>query len=247
MQINGNSLIKSGESADDLQLDNLMIIQKQSGYKFSTDSVLLANFARTSKNDIYVDFCTGSGVVAILVNEKNHPKRCIGVEIQSEVADMARRSVSLNNLDIEIFNESISETPAHLGAESVDVITVNPPYNTAGKTSENDEIALSTHEILTNFDEIAFFSSKLLKYGGKLFLVHRADRLADIIFSLKKNKLEPKVLRIVYPKRDRGPNLILIEAKKGAKPGIKILGNLILMNDDGTETDELKRIYSRKS
>ena len=112
---------------------------------------------------------------------------------------------------------------------------------------KNDEIAIATHEIKTNLAKIVQASAKLLKFGGKIFMVHRSDRLASIMFELKKNKLEPKVLRVVYPKKNKEPNLVLIEAKKGAKEGLKIKEPLILNNDDGSETDELKKIYCRKN
>jgi len=241
-----NNLIYSGERLDDLELDNLMIIQKQSGYKFSTDSVLLANFAKVRSNDIYVDFCTGSGVVAILASYKNKVKKTYAVELQQQMADMAKRSVIYNNLQIEIINDDLKNMPKVLGYESVDVITVNPPYNPVGLTSENNEIAIATHEIKTNLSIIVETASKVLKYGGKLYMVHRSDRLADILFELKKYNLEPKVLRVVYPKISKEPNLVLIEAKKGAKSGLKILNPLVLCNEDGTETEELKQIYCRK-
>lgn len=241
-----NNFLLEGESLDDLQLDNLMIIQKQSGYKFSTDSVLLANFAKIKRLDTYVDLCSGSGIVAILAYYKNKPQKCYAVEIQPEIADMAKRSMIYNNLDITVFNESLTETYKTLGSESVDVITINPPYNTNEKYSNNMQIAISTHEILTNLEEIALFSSKLLKFGGKIYMSHRADRLAEIMYELKKYKLEPKVLRVVYPKQSKEPNLVLIEAQKGAKSGLKILTPLVLNNEDGTETDELKEIYNRK-
>jgi len=241
-----NNLIYSGERLDDLELDNLMIIQKQSGYKFSTDSVLLANFAKVRSNAIYVDFWTGSGVVAILASYKNKVKKTYAVELQQQMADMAKRSVIYNNLQIEIINDDLKNMPKVLGYESVDVITVNPPYNPVGLTSENNEIAIATHEIKTNLSIIVETASKVLKYGGKLYMVHRSDRLADILFELKKYNLEPKVLRVVYPKISKEPNLVLIEAKKGAKSGLKILNPLVLCNEDGTETEELKQIYCRK-
>ncbi len=241
-----NSLLKNDEVLDDLELDGLKVIQKKSGYKFSTDSVLLSNFAKAKPSDVYVDICSGSGVIAILTSYKNSVKTCYAVEIQSEMADMARRSMEYNNLYIQVLNEDLKDSVKTLGAESVDVITVNPPYNAVGKPSEQDEIAVATHEIKTNLAEIAETSSKLLRFGGKLFMVHRSDRLADIIFELKSHGLEPKVLRVVYPKASKEPNLILIEAKKGAKSGIKVLSPLILMNEDGTETEELKIIYNRK-
>lgn len=242
-----NNILLDGESLDDLQLDNLMIIQKQSGYKFSTDSVLLANFVRIKHSETYVDFCSGSGVIALLAYYKNKPKKCYAVEIQSDIADMAKRSMEYNKLDITVLNESLTETYKTLGAESVDVISINPPYNTNNKSSNIPEIALSTHEISINLEQIALFSSKLLKFGGRFYMVHRADRLAEIIFELKKYNLEPKVLRIVYPKKSKEPNLVLIEAKKGAKTGLKILSPLVLNNEDGSETEELKQIYNRNT
>lgn len=238
-----------GEQLDDLELDDLKIIQKNDGYKFSTDSVLLANFAKAKPNDICIDLCSGSGVVAMLFLWKNKIKKEIAVEIQPRLADMAKRSAEFNNLTdrLEIVNMDLKNAPKELGFEIADVITVNPPYNTSQSHSETEEIAIATHELKTNLKEIAQNSAKLLKFGGKLYMVHRSDRLADIIYELKKCKLEPKVLQIVYPKATKEPNLVLIEAKKGAKTGLKILASLILNNEDGSETEELKQIYNRKA
>ena len=243
-----NNLLKENERLDDLQLDNLEIIQRKDGYKFSTDSVLLANFAKAKQNDIYVDLCSGSGVVAILFSWKNKIKKSYAVEIQQRLADMAKRSIEHNNLSkrIEVLNINLNQTHNVLGYESVDVITVNPPYNEAGLTSETDEIAMATHELATNLSEIVKESSKLLKFGGKLFMVHRADRLVDILCECRANKLEPKILRVVYPKVSKEPNLILLEAHKGGKPGIKTQKPLILNEENGAETEELKKIYCRK-
>lgn len=245
--IQQNSLLKNGETLDDLEYDNLKIIQSKFGYKFSTDSVLLANFGKAKQNDVYVDLCSGSSVIAMLFLCKNKIKKGYAVEIQERLADMAERSIKYNNLQdrLSVLNEDLENVYKTLGYESVDVITVNPPYNEIGETSDNDEIAIATHEIKTNLSKIAEASAKLLKYGGKIFMVHRSDRLASIMFELKKNKLEPKVLRIVYPKKSKAPNLVLIEAKKGAKAGIVIKEPLILNNEDGSETDELKEIYGR--
>ena len=238
--------LREGEHLDDLELGGLMLIQKHGGYKFSTDSVLLSSFAKIKSNDVYVDLCSGSGVVAILVTFKCGLKNAYAVEIQPRLSDMAERSAKFNNLPITVLNEDLRQVFKTLGHESVDAITVNPPYNQAGVTSETDEIAKATHEICVNLREICEASAKLLKFGGKIFMVHRADRLAEIMFELKSASLEPKRLRVVYPKQGKEPNLVLIEAKKGAKPGLKIESPLILNNDDGTETDELKKIYNRK-
>ena len=244
-----NSLLKPNERLDDLEFDNLKIIQDKNGYKFSTDSVLLANFGKAKQNDVYVDLCSGSAVVAILFSCKNKIKKTYAVEIQPRLADMAKRSVELNGLTdkISVINMDLSEAYKILGCESVDVITINPPYFDSGKCSENDEIKIATHEVMTNISKIAQSACKLLKYGGKIYLVHRADRLSSVIFELVKNNLEPKVLRVVYPKLTKEPNLVLIEAKKGAKAGLKIMQPLILNNADGSETEELRQIYSRKN
>lgn len=240
------SLIFADETLDDLELDGLKIIQKKNGYKFSTDSVLLANFASTKRRDTLVDLCSGSGVVAILCSYKNHTKRTIMVEIQQEIADMARRTVELDGLkNIEVQNIDLADSSKVIGCETVDVVTVNPPYNVEGETSSSSEIAKSTHEISTNLFDVCRQSSKLLKFGGKFFAVIRADRIFDIFKCLTANNLEPKRLRFVYPKLSKNANLVLIEAKKGSKSGLTIEKPLILCNDDGTETVELKQIYGR--
>lgn len=240
------NLLKENESLDDLECKGLKLIQNKNGYKFSTDSVLLANFAKGKQTDRYVDLCSGSGVVAILFACKNNIKEAYAVEIQSDLADMCRRSLEYNNLEnIKVLNIDLSKTHEVLGNESVDVVTINPPYNEQGKTSNMSQIAMATHEISTNLNEICMECFKLLKFGGKLFMVHRADRLVDILFFLRQNKLEPKVIRIVYPKANKQPNLVLIEAKKGAKKGIKFIDPLIITNDDGSESDETKKIYNR--
>ena len=244
-----NLILKDDERLDDLQLDDLKIIQRASGYKFSTDSVLLANFGKAKQNDIYVDLCSGSGVVAILFSWKNKIKKSYAVEIQPQLADTAKRSIEYNGLadKIEVLNQNLHDAHQTLGYESVDVITVNPPYNPVGETSLTDEIAIATHELKTNLKNIVCEASKLLKFGGKLYMVHRADRLVDILSLMREFKLEPKVLRVVYPNTKKEPNLVLVEAKKGAKMGLKIMSPLVLNNLDGTETDELKKIYSRKA
>lgn len=243
-----NNLLKENESLDDLECKGIQLIQNKNGYKFSTDSVLLANFAKGKPSDRYVDLCSGSGVVAILFACKNNIKNAFAVEIQSELADMCLRSLEYNKLsNIKVLNINLNTAHEVLGSESVDVITVNPPYNEQGKTAEDSQIAIATHEIETNLEEICKECFKLLKFGGKLFMVHRADRLVDIMFQLRQNKLEPKVLRVVYPKASKEPNLVLIEVKKGARKGLKILSPLVITNEDGTETDEVKKIYNRKS
>lgn len=240
-------MLKENERIDDLQLDDLKIIQNKNGYKFSTDSVLLANFGKAKASDKYLDLCSGSGVVAILFSWKNKIKNSSLIEIQPGLANQAIRSIDMNNLKIDVINDDLKNSLKYFKQEEIDVITVNPPYNIATEEMDETEFSIATHELKTSLEEIVFVSSKLLKFGGKFFMVNRADRLSDIVYELKKCKLEPKRLQIVYPKAKKEPNLILIEAKKGAKSGLKILQPLILNNEDGSETDELKEIYNRKT
>lgn len=246
VQFQENNLLKENEQFEDLQLNGLRLIQSKDGYKFSTDSVLLANFGKAKASDKYLDMCSGSGVVAILFSCKNKIKESFIVELQERLADMARRSIEANSLNIKVINDDLKNCLKYFIQESLDVITVNPPYNFLPNEIEETEISIATHELKTSLTEIVLTASKLLKFGGKFFMVHRADRLSDIIFELKKCKLEPKRLQIVYPKVEKEPNLVLIEAKKGAKSGIKILEPLILMTQDGCETQQLKNIYNRQ-
>ena len=242
-----NILLKKGERIDDLELDGLKIIQRVGGYKFSTDSVLLSNFGKARSLDKYVDLCSGSGVVAILFSYKNKLKKAYAVEIQENMADMAKRSIKLNRLDdkIEVVCADIKDGTKLFGHETIDVITVNPPYNKVGEISEEEEIAIATHEVKLKLDELISVSSKLLKFGGKLFIVYRADRITELICELAKNNLEPKVIEFVYPNSKKEANLVLIEAKKGAKSGVKILKPLVICNDDGTMTKEVQKIYGK--
>ncbi len=242
-----NKFLAAGESFDDLQLDGLKIIQKKGGYKFTGDSVLLANFSKARPGDKYLDLCSGSGVVAILFSWKNKIKTSAAIELQPRLADMARRSVEANNLNINIVNDDLKNAMKHFCAGEFDVITVNPPYNLSQGEIEETEISIATHELKTSLTDICEVASKLLKFGGKLVMVHRADRLAEVIFELKKRKLEPKRLQIVYPKAQKEPNLILVEAKLGGNSGLKILPPLVMFDENNNETEALKKIYNRKS
>lgn len=242
-----NNLLKENEQFDDLQLDGLKIIQSKNGYKFTSDSVLLANFAKGKASDKYLDLCSGSGVVAILFSWKNKIKDASIIEIQPRLADMAKRSIEANNLNIKTINDDLKNALNYFYNECFDIITVNPPYNISDLSSCESEITIATHELKVTLSDIAEAASKLLKFGGKLFMVHRADRLSDVIYELKKRKLEPKRLQIVYPKTSKEPNLILIEAKKGAKSGLKILAPLVVFDENNNETKDIKKIYNRKS
>lgn len=228
----------------------LKIIQRQKGFKFGIDAVLLSHFVTIKKHDKIVDLGTGSGIIPLLLygiyGGKNN-LNITGIEIQKIYAEMAQRSIKMNSLEqhIKVIHADLKDAPNILGYESFDVVITNPPYRKAsiGKISPCDERAIARHELLCSLEDIITTSFKLLKYGGRFAMVHLPERLSEIIFLLKKYALEPKRMRLVYPD-DRSPsNLLLIECVKGGKPQLNILPPLIVYRHDGNYTDEILNIY----
>ena len=214
------------------------------------DSVLLSDFAKQIKKDSRVlDLGTGTGIISILLCGKTNLKEIIGVEIQKEVFEMAERSAKLNNLEkrFKVVNYDIRDISKKFPANSFDSIVTNPPYKrkNTGLKSENKSQQISRHEIMCTIEDIAKVSRYLLKNNGQIYMVHRPDRLVDIIDTFKKYKLEPKTIRFIYPKINKESNLILIKATKGGKSFLRIEKPLIIYNEDGTYTDEILKIYNK--
>lgn len=245
-----NNLIKENERIDDLQINNLKIIQNNNGFCFGIDSVLLTDFARTIKNNSsIIDLGTGTGIIPILLTAKIKAKKIIGIEIQEDVAEMAQRSITLNNLEekIEIINGDIKEIDKKFGKGKYDVIITNPPYikNNTGLKNENNSKLISRHEIECTIEDIARVSNSLLKDKGEVYMVHRPDRLMDIMESFRRYKLEIKEMRLVYPSKDSQANLILIKAVKNSKPFLKIQKPLFVYQDKEKYDDEILKIYNK--
>lgn len=242
--------IKENERVDDLQLKGLNIIQNKDGFCFGVDAVLLANFCEIKKKSKVVDLGTGTGIIPFIIWGKNDVSKIHAVEIQEEVADMANRSIMMNGLEdvIEINNINLKEAPKVLGEEQFDVVTSNPPYKPAGAGILNpgDKKAISRHEITCNLEDVIQSASKLLKHNGRFFMVHRPQRLADIICLMRKYRIEPKVIRFVHPKVDKRPNMVLIKGLKYAKPELKFMNPLYVYKEDGDYTDEIYKIYGEQ-
>lgn len=243
--------IKENERIDDLEYKGLKIIQNKDGFCFGIDSILLSDFAKEIPNNAKViDLGTGTGIISILLCEKTKLSKIIGVEIQKEVYELAQRNSKLNNLEnkFEVINENIKNLENILEKNSFDAIVTNPPYKkeNTGLTNENKLKLISRHEIEANLEDFIEISSKLLKNNGAFYMVHRPERLADIIDILRKNKLEPKTLQLIYPKINKQPTMILIKAIKNAKPFLKIKEPLIIYNQNNTYTDEVLKIYNKK-
>ena len=233
-----------------LGYDNMKIIQNTNMFSFSLDSVLLANFVSLNKNITNVlDIGCGNAPIPLILSTKTSAS-ITGVEIQSDVYDMAKRSVSINNLDdrINIVNDDINNYVNNIESDTFDVITCNPPFfkvNPGSNFNESEYKVIARHEVKLDLNQLFKISRKLLKNGGVVSIVHRPDRLIDIISVMRENNIEPKRLRFIYPKEGRECNMILIEGSKNGNSGLKILPPLITHNFDGSYTKEVLEYFER--
>ena len=206
--------INIDESIDDLQLNGLMLIQKQSGFRFGVDAVLLSDFANVKKKHRVLDLCTGTGIVPFLVYGKYSPKEVWGVEIQEDMVEMANRSSQLNKTDDIVKFKCADLKDKKLVNElgRFDVVTVNPPYklNNAGILNPNDKLAIARHEILCNLEDVIVSARRLLADNGRMFIVHRPERLADIFGLMRKYNIEPKRVKMIHPSAKKAPNIVLV-------------------------------------
>lgn len=243
--------LKENERIDDLEYKGLKIIQNTEGFCFGIDSVLLSDFAKDIKRDSKViDLGTGTGIIGILLCAKTEISQMIGVEIQKEVYDMAKRNIKLNKLEekFTLMNINIKELEGMQEIGKFDAVVTNPPYKkeNTGIKNENEKKLISRHEITANLEDFIKISALLLKDKKDLYIVHRPDRLVDIIELLRKYKLEPKKLKLVYPKPEKEPNLLLIKATKNAKPFLKVEKPLYVYKENGEYTDEILKIYGKE-
>lgn len=242
-------MIKTDECLDDLQ-NGLFIIQKQNGFKFGIDAVLLADFAKNARSSATLDLCTGTGIVPILLSKKTDTQQIFGLEIQEDIAEMAQRSVQYNNLNERVYitGGDLNNAPCIYGRGKFDKITCNPPYMKcgAGLQNDTDTKSVSRHEIMCTLDDVLRVSRELLISKGRFFMVHRASRLADILCTMRKYRIEPKQLRLVHPSPEKAPNLVLVEGMKDGGEELKILPPLYVYDSDGNYSEEINKIYGRK-
>lgn len=243
--------LKENERIDDLEYKNLKIIQKNNGFCFGIDAVLLSDFAKDIRNNSKVmDLGTGTGILPILLSGKTKLSIIYGIEVQKDIADMAKRSVILNKLEdkIQIINEDINNLENIFELNSFDAIVTNPPYKNknTGKINNNEYKYISRHETTADLKKFISVSSKMLKDKGSLYIIHRPERLADIMFELRNNKIEPKVIRFIHSNINKEPKLVLIKAIKNAKIFLKTEKPLFVYDEKGNYTDEILKIYNKK-
>ncbi|MBP3784901.1 MAG: tRNA1(Val) (adenine(37)-N6)-methyltransferase [Butyrivibrio sp.] len=243
----GTIELKDSERLDDLQRNGLKIIQDPERFCFGMDAVLLSGFANAKEGDRVLDLGTGTGIIPILMSAKTGARELIGLEIQEESADMARRSVRLNDLEdkVKIVQGDIKEAGQIFDAAFFDVVTSNPPYmiNSHGLQNPDAPKAIARHEVCCSLEDVVAAAARCLKSGGKFYMVHRPFRLAEIMVVMHEYKLEPKRMQLVYPFVDKEPSMVLIEGARGGKSRITVEKPLIIYEAPGKYTPEIYDIY----
>ena len=244
-----NSILLSDETLDDLQLNGIHIIQKKDAFRFGVDAVILANFANVKNNSRVIDLCTGTGIIPLILSAKSNAKSITGIEIQEEMVEMANRSVKINELcnKVNFIHGDLKDKELLKKIEKADVVTVNPPYklNNSGILNPNDKTAIARHEIMCNLEDVISSARNLLKDNGRLYMVHRPERLADILTLMRKYKIEPKRIRMVHPSFYKAPNIVLVEGQRDGGKFLKFDSPLYVYKEKGIYSDEINNIYGR--
>lgn len=214
------------ERIDDLGINGLKLIQDTDLFCFGTDSVLLSDFVHVKSGATVVDLCTGNGIIPVLLSAKTKAKKIIGIEILEPSCKLALRNAQINNLEdkIEFINDDIKNYNKYFKSGFADAVTCNPPYMKTGSgfKSPEDYKAAARHEVFASLDDVICCAAKLLKFGGHFFMVHRADRLCDVLCTMRKYRIEPKRLAFVSPNPESAANLILAEGMLGANPSLRL-------------------------
>lgn len=240
-------IINPDEDIVDLERNGYKLIQKKEGFRFGMDAVLLSGFANVSEGEKTIDLGTGTGIIPILLKAKTEGTDFIGLEIQEESVELAKRNVEMNELSdfIEINQGDIKEASNNFGAATFDVVVTNPPYMTedGGITNPNDAKAIARHEIKCNLEDVIRESAKLLKPMGRFYMVHRPRRMPDLIELMRKYGIEPKVIRMVHPFAEKPANMVLIEGVRGGRAMTVVEKPLIVYKEPDIYTDEIYDIY----
>lgn len=238
------------ERIDDLQRKlpdgtELRIIQNPKWFCFGIDAVLLSDFAEIKQGDLVMDLGTGTGIIPLLVAAKTDAEHIDALEIQEDVCEMAKRSVAMNGLErkINVINANLVGFKTD---KQYNVVICNPPYKTAdtGLVNPEDKLKISRHEVCCTLHDVVKTASRILKPLGRFALIHRPERLADIIFEMRTQKVEPKRIRFIHSDIEKPPVMVMVEGRKCAKPYIKTEPPLVVYNKDGSYTDEIIKIYN---
>lgn len=236
---------------DLVNFKNIKIFQHDDYFKVSLDSILLANFVNVNSNKLkIIDLCTGNAPIPLILSTKTK-SLIYGVELQEEVYNLAVKTIKYNKLENQIIliNKDIKKLYKEFESDCFDIVICNPPYfkkNNNSNININFVKAIAKHEIGINLNDVILVSKKLLKNKGDIYLIHKTERLIDILELMKNNNIEPKIIRFVYPKQEKESNLVLISGKKNGKRGIKLLKPLFVHNGDGTYTEEVLKMFAKE-
>lgn len=238
------------ERLDDLHCKGYHIIQDPQRFCFGIDAVILSGFTRVKKGEQVLDLGTGTGIIPILLAAKTQGEKFTGLEIQQESAEMATRSVKLNELEerVSIVHGDLKEAKTFFGAGTFDVVVSDPPYMNegGGLVNPGDAKAIARHEICCSLEDVVQTAGQMLKVNGRFYMIHRPHRLVDILTTLRQFHLEPKKVRFIHSYVDKEPSMVLIEAIKGAKAMVKIGAPLVIYESDGTYTKEIFELYYKE-
>ncbi len=242
-EVDKNAYLLPGERLDDLERNNLYIIQDPKKFCFGMDAVLLSGFMKVKKNAVLYDMCTGNGIIPLLASAKTEAKKIYAVEIQEEVWDMARRSIELNGLSerICLIKGNIKDSVELVG-KNIDAVSCNPPYMPVGSGLVNPDSAkaVARHEIFCSLSDVCVQAAAVLKEGGHLFMVHRPQRMIEILNCMSANNLEVKRLRFVHAHVEKLPSMVLIDAVKGGGKELVVEPPVIIYKEDGSYTDYMR-------
>jgi len=234
-----------------LNYKGLKIVQDTDSFKFSLDSVLLANFVKLNKeSNKVIDLCTGNIPIPLILSKKKNME-IYGVEIQESIFNLAKKTIKINNIDnIKLINDDIKNLGKYFETDTFDIVTCNPPffkYSESSNVSKNSSKSLARHEIETDLFQICRVSRKILKNNGYLYIVQRTERLIDVLECMRKSNIEPKILQFVYPKVNKDSNIVLIAGSKNGKSELRLLKSLIVHNKNGEYKKEIIKIFGERS
>lgn len=244
-------LRREDETIDDILGGRLKILQKKRGYRFSIDSLLLAHFVRLKRGDSVVDLGTGSGILLLILSQRFRCGRLVGVEIQEELADMARRSAEMNNLKgkIKIISGDIRKIKTFLNPQSFDVAIFNPPYRklNTGRINPDRGKAVARHEIRGKLEDFLLAARYTVKGSGYVYTIYPATRMAELFSRMRDCGIAPGRIRIVHSRRSSAGEFLLMEGRKGGGDGIKVLPPLFIYEEDEGYTEEIKSAFMELS
>ncbi len=252
-----NIKLNVNERIDDLNLDGLELIQNTEYFCFGTDSVLLANFVVSNSSNNIIDFCSGSGVISLIISKKKKCNKVFSVELQKEMYDLLKRNIEYNDLrekiipvnsDIKDIKKIRQELINNIKNGTVDIVVCNPPYKKKGTgiTNSEDVKYVARHEVMCNLEDVFKSACELLNTKGKLYLVHKPERLVDLMEVARKYRLEAKRIRFVQPNVNLKPSIVLIEYVKDGNNEVIVEKPLIEYNEDGSYTEEFLNIYKEE-